>query len=44
MVEHVANLLRPADAVGQKTLTTPLTRANASRAQAEIKRRKIRAA
>ncbi len=44
VVEHVANLLRPADAVGQKTLTTPLTRANASRAQAEIKRRKIRAA
>ena len=40
VVEHVANLLRPADAIGQKTTTTPLTRANASRAQQEIKRRR----
>ncbi len=45
VVEHVTNLLRPTDALGRPPLKrTPLTRANASRAQAEIKRRKIRAA
>jgi len=42
VVEQIANMLRPANAVGRKVVRTPLTNANIRVSQAEVKSRRLK--